>query len=410
MGEFFQVGAAETNITPAPGLPMDGYVARQGPSTGAHDPLLAQVLVLGVGEARVALVTLDALAVSASFADPLRARLAALLGTTPDAVMVCPSHTHCGPAGLQDWFPAGAAPALDPTLTAMVGGRILTAAEEALRRLAPARLVYGAAEVTGIGGDRNQPGRVPEHRVTALRFDRPDGTPTALLFHYACHPTVLGPQTREYSADYPGAARERLRATWPRAVCMYLNGAAGNISPRYFRREQSFAEARRLGGLLAEGVVAALERPQRAAAHLGWRCQAVELPVRAFPTDATPPEPPAGSDRLAQARAEGMALQARLRLAFGGRATQRASLCALRIGPWALVGVPGEPFGELAVAVRQGAPQALIVGYANDYVGYFPTQAAIEAGTYEALSSPYDARAQAILQERIVRLLGEDWY
>lgn len=409
MGEFFQVGAAETNITPAPGLPMDGYVARQGPSTGTHDPLMAQVLVLGIEEARAALVTLDALAVSASFADPLRARLAALLGTTPDAVMVCPSHTHCGPAGLQDWFPAGAAPALDPTLTAMVGGRILAAAEEALRRLAPARLVYGATEVTGIGGDRNQPGRVPERRVTALRFDRPDGSPTALLFHYACHPTVLGPQTREYSADFPGAARERLRATWPGTVCLYLNGAAGNISPRYFRREQSFAEARRLGGLLAEGVVAALARPQRAAARLSWRCQAVELPVRTFPTDAALPEPPAGSDRQAQVRAEGIALQAQLSRFLGGRTTQRAGLCALRIGPWALVGVPGEPFRELAVAVRQRAPQALIVGYANDYVGYFPTQAAIEARTYEALSSPYDARAQAILQERIVRLLGEDW-
>ena len=42
-------------------------------------------------------------------------------------------------------------------------------------------------------------------------------------------------------------------------------------------------------------------------------------------------------------------------------------------------------------------PQALVIGYANDYLGYFPTQTAIDEATYEALSSAFDARAHQLL-------------
>jgi len=43
-----------------------------------------------------------------------------------------------------------------------------------------------------------------------LRFERLDGVPIAIVSHYACYPTILGPQL-EYSADFPGAARPRIQ-------------------------------------------------------------------------------------------------------------------------------------------------------------------------------------------------------
>jgi hypothetical protein len=49
--------------------------------------------------------------------------------------------------------------------------------------------------------------------------------------------------------------------------------------------------------------------------------------------------------------------------------------------------------------------RALVAGYANDYFGYFPTQAAIDGATYEALSSPFDARAHMLLQDRLAALI-----
>src|SRR5258708_3685124 len=102
MGDVFRIGVTEVDITPPVGLPMDGYMARAGVSTGVHDPLLAQVLVLEDGDMRAALVTLDVMGVSVSFTKPLRSSLAAVIGTIPDAILICASHTHAGPAGLQD--------------------------------------------------------------------------------------------------------------------------------------------------------------------------------------------------------------------------------------------------------------------------------------------------------------------
>src|SRR4051812_32530755 len=98
----FLVGASSVEITPAPGLCMDGYMARTGGSTGVHDPLAAAALVLEYGERRAALITLDVMGVSRSFTDEVRRDLAALLNTSEEAILICASHTHAAPSGLQD--------------------------------------------------------------------------------------------------------------------------------------------------------------------------------------------------------------------------------------------------------------------------------------------------------------------
>src|SRR5258707_14062548 len=185
-----RAGASEVDITPPVGLPMDGYMARVGVSQGVHDLLLAQVLVLDDAHSRVALVALDVLAVGAAFADTLRRSLATLFSTNPNAVLICASHTHAGPLGLHNWFAAGTGTALNSQIMEMLQARVMVAAQTALSRLAPARLAYGAGEVVGIGTDRNRPIPAADASLTVLRVESTDGTPIAIVFHYACHPTV----------------------------------------------------------------------------------------------------------------------------------------------------------------------------------------------------------------------------
>jgi neutral ceramidase len=404
MDERLLVGASEVDITPPVGLPMDGYLARTDVNRGIHDPLLAQVLILDNTRTRVALIALDVLAVSATFADELRHSLAATLETTPDSIMICASHTHGGPSGLQDWFPIGTASSLNSQLMDLVRARLVNAARSALGRLIPTRLAYGLGEIDGIGMDRNQPAPAPDPFVTVLRFDKSDGTALAVVFHYACHPTVLGPQL-DYSADFPGAARRRIQARHPQATCLYLNGAAGNISTRFSRRNQTFDEVARLGGLLGDRAIMLLEQAEYCSTDLGSACRAVDLPLRAFSAASIRMLPATGNQRIDQTRAEGALIEAQLERVFLGRTSLPATLRALQIGPWKLLGVPGEPFNELAAHLRHVSPFALVVGYANDYLGYFPTQQAISTETYEALSSPYDARALDLIQSTLVALL-----
>jgi hypothetical protein len=402
MYKFFRAGAAQVDITPPPDLPMDGYLAREGNSLGTHDPLMAQVLVVDDGEKRIALVALDILAVSAGFTDPLRQALAQQLNTTPSAIMMCASHTHCGPVGLQSWFPPGEKPALDKALVNSVQTRILEAAQVALNAMTPVRLTSAHAPVEGIGGDRNRRDNPIDTQVTVVCFERDDHSPLCILFHYACHPTVLGADTRQYSADFVGAARAYLCQQYPGAVPMFLNGALGDVSPRYQRHEQSFAEVERMGRLLSEHIMHLMRQLQPDdQIDLDWHAIPLELPFRTLSSNGTiiPAAPDSG--RFEVTRAQGSAIQATLRAAIGDRDSQTATLAILKIGSWSLIGVPGEPFNALAVAVRKISPNALVIGLTNDYAGYFPTQAAIDLQTYESLSSPYDARALDLIQAAV---------
>ncbi len=400
-----RAAAAQVDITPPPGLPMDGYIARVEVSVGVHDPLSGQILVLEDDQRRIAIVTLDVLAISAQAAAILRARIAHSLGVSESAVFVCASHTHTAAVGWQNWFPVGAAPSISPELVNQTARRLADAAQTARPRLVPVQVVAQTGVLPELASDRNHARPALDSTVAALGFTDRKGKPVAVLFHYACHPTILG-AALEYSADFPGAARQRIQRALPGAVALYLNGAAGNLSTRFTRRSQTFEEMERLGGLLGERVVALLTTAQPLDdARLGAGSRTLRLPLRSFA--AAPEIPPTGNPRIDQVRAEGAALEARLAEAFKGRSSQPAELRVFHIGPWKFFGIPGEPFDELAVSIRQHDPRALVVGYANDYLGYFPTQEAVQAMTYEALSSPYDARAHQLIQNAILSWLAE---
>ena len=401
MSEYMFAGVAEIDITPDIGLPMDGYTGRKGANLGTHDPLMAQLLVLQSGTARVVIISLDVLAVSEVFTQPLRQTLATILDTVPEAVVVCPSHTHCGPQGLQTWFPADAAPLLDRQLELFIQERLVKAAHAAINQMEPVQLVWNVEAVSGIGGDRNQPHATVDSQVTTLCCKRLDGSLKCILFHYACHPTVLGEDTCYYSADYIGAARNRLKATYPDAVCLYLNGALGDVSSRYQRHDQSYVEVERLGSILADAVIAAQQHSGQADHNLdlGWNRFTLDLPFRNLSEAVAPVTVTDTSDRMAITRAQGSVLQGHLKNAFGGQMSQSITLTHMKIGSWDLFCVPGEPFNELASRILQVLPQALVIGLVNDYAGYFPTQNAIDLQTYEALSSPYDARALRLIED-----------
>ncbi len=406
MTKTFFAGVAEVDITPPPDLPMDGYLAREGTSVGVHDPLMAQVLIVGDGEKRVALVTLDVMAVSAGFTDPLRQALAEKIGTVAAAILICPSHSHCGPVGLQNWFPPGDRQPLNASLVSMTQERILSAAQIALDHMTAVDVVYAQGAVEGIGGDRNQPEALVDNQVTTLCFQRADQQPLCILFHYACHPTVLGAGTRQYSADFVGATRGRLCEQYPGAVSMFLNGALGDISPRYQRRDQSYAEVARLGNCLAEYIINLLGKTEiETDRSLSWDSIPIELPFRTFSPQTALPMVASSLSRIEETRAQGSAIQTTLQQAIGERVSQATTLSLVQIGSWTFCGIPGEPFNRLQTAIRAKASHSLIVGLANDYIGYLPTQAAIDFQSYEALSSPYDARAleqiEAVLTDQL---------
>src|SRR5690606_20821963 len=68
-----------------------------------------------------------------------------------------------------------------------------------------------------------------DHAVSVIMAKRRNGKVKAILFSYACHPTVLA--GLEWSGDYPGVAQIELEKTYPGAVAMFFQGAAGDQNP-----------------------------------------------------------------------------------------------------------------------------------------------------------------------------------
>src|SRR5205823_3647659 len=67
------------------------------------------------------------------------------------------------------------------------------------------------------------------------------------------------------------------------------------------------------------------------------------------------------------------------------RSTIQARLAALRLGSLALIFLPGEIFVETAQRIEAASPfrQTLIIGFAENSIGYVPTRRAFREGGYE---------------------------
>ncbi|MFP4052488.1 MAG: neutral/alkaline non-lysosomal ceramidase N-terminal domain-containing protein, partial [Phycisphaerae bacterium] len=98
---MLSAGYAQADITPPADVTLQGYEFRfsQLPpgNDGVHDPLLCRALAFHDGDKPAVIVSLDICIVSVAMARHLRARVAERVGTTPDRVLLCTTHTHSGP-------------------------------------------------------------------------------------------------------------------------------------------------------------------------------------------------------------------------------------------------------------------------------------------------------------------------
>ncbi|HUV64623.1 MAG TPA: hypothetical protein VMW24_12045, partial [Sedimentisphaerales bacterium] len=75
----------------------------------------------------------------------------------------------------------------------------------------------------------------------------------------------------------------------------------------------------------------------------------------------------------------------------------------------AVVGLPGEVFVDLGVAIKRGSPFAttLVIELCQDAPGYIPTKKAFAEGSYETVNSRIAPGGGEVMVEEAVRLLKE---
>jgi hypothetical protein len=366
-------------------------------STGAWDPLYARVLVLEVGERRLALVTLD---LGRTFGEPVLAQLKRQVSASAGIsyLIVTASHTHSGP-NILDEYPGNRPPAWETN----AANKIAAAISEAARHLADARIGVGRGEVY-IGYNRRvvrpdgsvtmlwtNPGKQPtsplDPTVLVMRIDDPSGKPLAVLVNYACHPVILVSDNLKYSADFVGTMAKTVENAFAGApLCFFLQAADGDINPYYATTA------------LADG---ALEKRDWTGNQLGQEAVRVAKSIRT--EDPKTPAIDFSDDVMTfKPRWDPRSFRAGLLSSNGPRVFEdHADLFARDPPPdhldlhvtslllnkqIAVIGMPGEPFVDFQInwKDRSPVPDAFVLGYTNGYFDYLPTIQAASQGGYGA--------------------------
>jgi neutral ceramidase len=390
-----RAGMAHSRMDLPAGLAMDGYAARRSPASGTRDPLEATALYVADGHQAAVLVSLDLVAVGTELVQLLRARLRHELGVSN--VLVAATHTHAGPSGVRST-------AEDETVTDAVTDAVRSCVVRAADAAAPVRARIGTGRLpAGVATNRNDPQAPIDRRLTTIRLSGADGSPVGLLWHTGVHPTVLGPDNLQYSADLPGEVRRRLRRDDEPVI--FLNGPAGDVSSRFVRRGRDGAELERLGRLLHDALPRAQRPIELAPVVMAERVVALQPANHEVRNDEQlrrhtvqlleSPELDAGERRRLESLLEGLARRSRQPPTDN---TVEARMQVLRLGDLTLAAVPGEAVSALGrLSPGPEGVTVLLVGYANGYVGYLTTPT--DGPTYETLASRVDLGTG-------VRLLG----
>jgi neutral ceramidase len=415
-----RAGAARAVITPPIGMSMAGYYHPRA-STGVIDELKAHALVIDDGTQRAALVTLDLIGAPRDLVAAIRGAVGKTGGLLPANVMISATHAHTGPER-GDPLRQGTPSSPDQEkYHAALPERIAAVVLEAQSRMAPVQVSAHSAVCAGLTYNRRfymrdgvvqwNPGKLNPDIMTVAGvtdpqvqtvFFKPPHAPEAHVpaiaayVNFAMHPDVVS--ATQFSADYPGALSRRI-ADYHGADCVTLfgNGACGNLNHfdvAWGRAQRGIAEADRIGTVLAASV---FQSEKNAPITVDGPLQAGSQTLAVALPEVTPEEVERAREALRN-HSKGDA-QSFMTLVEANRCLDIADYAGrpmpveiqvITLGrEVAWVGLPGEFFTELGLALKKDSPfrNTMVVTLANGDENYFPDRRSYAEGAYEARSA-----------------------
>ncbi len=407
----WKAGAASVVITPDEPTWMAGYGGRKAPAEGKLTELWAKALALEDASGRRGLViSLDLVGIDREMSRLICERVGAKHGLAREQIAIATSHTHSGPVvgrrnlGPLHWWRIDAEQqAKVDAYAAILVEKVVTVADEAIARLAPAEVQQGSGETTfAVNRRENKPyDQVPEwrargelkgpvdHDVPVLSVRDPETRSLrAVLFGYACHATVLGGQ--EWCGDYPGYAQIEIEKAHPGCVALFWAGCGADQNPLP-RQQVELAES--YGQRLAAAVRETLDAPMAALAPaLDTRFREIDAPLAEVPTteslEKTAAEVP---DSYEGGRARFLLHE---RTKNEGADVGLDGSFPYPVGVWTLgdpqtgvdfVWLGGEVVVDYALRLKRErhGSRTWVAGYANDVMAYIPSLRVLREGGYE---------------------------
>lgn len=403
-------------------------------TTIAHEgELRACAVVLDAG-VRLCLVSCDALIIPARVLKAVTEAVAAATPLQPEHILLCATHSHHLPCtidifgcrsdeiwcdAMRDAMTAAAVQAsraLDaPGAKETTRAELLFAETQEGTVGRNSRILLGDGMVGWYGyhkEDMVRPTGPHDPDIPVLAVRRPDGSLVSVVFAVSVHNIgTVTPGAR--SAGFLGLAAQELGRRHG-GVGIFVPGAFGSSHNRTHETSgvPGPEAVHRVVSAVEEGLTALQPLPVMAVKSLRrefrYRIRtpddaAEETAVQAYATKYLGDSAARQTAVFRQMRAEVMEHAGEERSCF---------LHAFRLGDVAFVGVPGELFARLGLAVRRRSPfrYTYILGLLNGEIGYIPDRAAYELGGYQLWAgwhSPLAAGTGEALVEHAVALLDE---
>jgi len=295
---------------------------------------------------------------------------------------------------------------------------------QALEKEKECKVGWYQSQFTEVGASRRSIDKEIKPTLTILGFADQEDKLIACLFNYNCHPTVLSASNLKISADYPGAAINLLEKAFGEDVFFaFTNGACGDVSTRFTRRNQEYSEVKRLGNLLAAEVIKGINKIEyEESSTLLVKEQNFELEPREILAeeildrqlmeyqkkieDLKMEGASKGDIRIAHTALQGTMVQKLLK-GYGSILEYASRLNSIKIGNGAILTQPAELFSNLGNEIMKSSPcqPTMIIGYANGSLGYIPDKESYNEGGYESLSCRFRLGEGERLRDMAIALL-----
>lgn len=394
----WKAGVSTTVITPEGPVWLGGYAARTKPAEGKLHDLWAKALYLEDAQGRsMLLITMDLCEISRKISDRIKELLKSETGLKKEQIVLNCSHTHSGPLlkgdGTHIVYPMDdKQTTLIDNYTAWFVNRMAQLGKEASRRLEPARIFSQNGTVRfQVNRRNNQEAKFTnlttlngpnDYSVPVLKVEDKRGNIKAVVFGYACHPTVL--DGYEWCGDYPGFAQIELEKLYPGATALFFQGAGADQNPLPRR---SIPLARQYGKELAAAVERVISEPMRELqSRLAVAYSEISLEMEPVPT----------VKELEKYVQELGGYQKRWAECMLGKLQKGEELTSSypypvqvwRLGEQAIVSLGGEPLVDYALRLKEMLGEDIFVmGYSNDVMAYIPPDEELGKGGYEIVAS-----------------------
>lgn len=354
-------GAGVVEITPYTEQFLAGY-HHDRKNDVVLDELFSRCVVLSHNNKTVAFVSVDLLGLMNENVLDVRELVSKIKGNYVDEVIIASTHTHSAPDTVGLWgprfLPFFMKSGVDEQYMSFVYDKIVESVYSAAKNVRPASLLHGSKQVSKdlhISKNKRDKSSI-DRELSVLQVVGQDKKNIAIISNYACHPEVLECSclSSDFVGDFNAAVEQKLGG-----VSVFLNGAIGGlVTVDVVRGKRRYhvglvEEKERIGRVLAGEVVDVVSR--------AVSCKKKDLVF--YRKDFF-----VKLDNFFFGLANDLGVIAKRD--YDGYL--KTEVCRVDVGDVQFVGVPGEIFPNVGLAVKEkmSGKSKFVVGLANDELGY----------------------------------------